>query len=77
MRNDVSRLKQIHPSGRYFIETYDDCQKRFTDLKLKREYRFVTHPLREAIETKNIAIRLIDKVYKNIEERERKGINQG
>lgn len=43
--DDIKRLEIIHPSGRNIIESYDDAEQRFLDLKQKREYRFVTHPI--------------------------------
>ena len=68
--NDVKRLKTVHHTGRLFIETYQDSEKRF-ELKQKRDYRFVTHPIREKKEHQFLIQQLIMKVYSNMAERER------
>lgn len=51
--DDLARLRNVEPSGRLFIETYERAQQRF-DLKWKRDYRFIAHPKREKDQMKFI-----------------------
>ena len=46
------------------------------DLKEKKEYRFVAHPIKEYKHRQIKISTLIMQIYKNIEDRERKGVNQ-
>jgi hypothetical protein len=37
----------VRPSGRLFIETFEESMERFK-LKEKKSYRFIAHPYRES-----------------------------
>jgi hypothetical protein len=45
--DDIKRLKEVRPSGRLFLETYEESMDRFK-LKEQKQYRFVAHPFRES-----------------------------
>lgn len=74
--DDIDRLRHVHPTGRLFVEPFEASQARFTDMKEKREYRFVTHPKREGEQTVFMLGQLVQRVFANIEAREAKGIDQ-
>ena len=71
---ELERVKDTAPTGRMFIESYEDCMARF-DKKLKRNYRFVVNPWKEIVMTEQAVQRLLEKVEDNIRSRELQGIN--
>ena len=73
--DDIARLRHVHGSGRLFVEPSKDTEKRFTEIKEKREYRMITHPNRERDQTVYMVKKLVERVYQNIEEREARGID--
>ena len=74
--DDMKKLRHLIPTGRLFIETFDECQDRFTQVKLKKDYRFVTHPNRERQQQLFMMNEIVNKVYINMEERQNRGIDQ-
>ena len=73
--NDLDRLKELPPSGRLYVELYSDCKKRF-DKKVQRQYRFVTNPKKELMMHDQAMDQIILQIMQNIDDRERRGVDQ-
>ena len=55
---ELTRVKDMPPQGRSYIESYPDSMKRF-ELKMTRNYRFITNPIREQLMVLRGALSLI------------------
>lgn len=73
--NDLERLQELAPSGRLYVELYSEVQKRI-DKKVQRQYRFVTNPKKELMMHDQALNQLILQIMHNIDDRERRGVDQ-
>jgi len=73
--DELRRVKDMPAQGRSFIESFPDCMLRI-EPKLKRNYRFITNPIKEELMVQKSAFLLLDRMKKNIREREDNGIDQ-
>lgn len=71
--DELRRVKNMPAQGRSYIESYPNAMKRF-ELKMERNYRFITNPIREEQFVMNHSIMLMHQIVKNIQEREAEGI---